>query len=90
MKNKFLSLLCLLLCLLAMPLLASGEAGDTVDYAASITLNMASETVKTEVTVKTFVDGDTTHFFVPETVMESGVLKARFLAINTPDTTGKI
>lgn len=90
MKNKFLSLLCLLLCLLAMPLLASGEAGDAVDYASSITLNMASETVKTEVTVKTFVDGDTTHFFVPESVMASGVLKARYLAINTPETTGKI
>jgi len=92
MKNKvqFLSLLCLLLCLLVQPVLASGEAGETVDYAGSITLNMASETVKTEVTVKTFVDGDTTHFFVPENVMESGVLKARYLAINTPETTGKI
>ena len=92
MKNKvqFLSLLCLLLCLLVQPVLASGEAGDIVDYAGSITLNMASETVKTEVTVKTFVDGDTTHFFVPENVMESGVLKARYLAINTPETTGKI
>lgn len=92
MRNKvqFLSLLCLLLCLLVQPWLASGEAGDTVDYASSITLNMASETVKTEVTVKTFVDGDTTHFFVPENVMESGVLKARYLAINTPETTGKI
>jgi len=92
MKNKvqFLSLLCLLLCLLVQPVLASGEAGETVDYAGSITLNMASETVKTEVTVKTFIDGDTTHFFVPENVMESGVLKARYLAINTPETTGKI
>ena len=82
--------MCLLLCLLAMPALASGEAGDTVDYAASITLSMASETVKTEVTVKTFVDGDTTHFYVPETMLEGGVLKARYLAINTPETTGKI
>jgi len=36
------------------------------------------------------VDGDTTHFYVPSSVMESGVLKARFLAINTPESTGKI
>ena len=61
-----------------------------VDYAGSIQLNMASETVKQEVTVKTFVDGDTVHFHVPSDVMETGVLKARFLAINTPESTGKI
>jgi len=42
------------------------------------------------VTVKTFIDGDTTHFFVPESVVETGVLKARYLAVNTPETTGKI
>ena len=51
---------------------------------------MNSETVKQEVTVRTFIDGDTVHFNVPETVMETGVLKARFLAINTPESTGKI
>ena len=63
---------------------------ETVDYAAQVRLDMSSETVKQEVTVKTFVDGDTVHFHVPETVMETGVLKARFLAINTPESTGKI
>jgi len=61
-----------------------------VDYAAQIALNMSSETVKQEVTVRTFIDGDTVHFNVPETVMETGVLKARFLAVNTPESTGKI
>ncbi len=60
------------------------------DYAASLELNMASFTAKQEVTVKNFVDGDTVHFNVPEEVMESGVLKARFLAVNTPESTGKI
>lgn len=63
---------------------------ESVDYASQIALNMHSETVKQEVTVKTYIDGDTVHFFVPETVMPSGVLKARFLAINTPESTGKI
>ena len=51
---------------------------------------MASETVKAEVTVKTFVDGDTTHFNVPSDVSESGVLRARYLAVNTPEITGKV
>lgn len=68
----------------------SQNLGEVVDYAASITLDMSSETVKQEVTIKTFVDGDTTHFYVPTSVKESGVLKARYLAINTPESTGKI
>ena len=50
----------------------------------------ASDTLKQEVTVKSFIDGDTTHFFVPEEVNPEGVLKARFLAVNTPESTGKI
>ena len=51
---------------------------------------MSSSTLKQEATVKTYVDGDTVHFYVPESVMPGGVLKARFLAINTPESTGKI
>lgn len=61
-----------------------------VDHAASIKLDMSSDTVKQEVTVKSFVDGDTTHFYVPESVSVGGVLKARYLAVNTPESTGKI
>ena len=61
-----------------------------VDYAGSLELNMDSDTAKLEVTVKTFVDGDTVHFHVGEDVMADGILKARFLAINTPESTGKI
>lgn len=63
---------------------------ESIDYAASIPLDMESETVKQEVTIKAFVDGDTTHFYVPSTVAEGGVLKARYLAVNTPESTGKI
>ena len=61
-----------------------------VDYAGTVKLDMNSDTLKQEVTVKTFVDGDTTHFYVPTTLMETGVIKARYLAINTPESTGKI
>lgn len=63
---------------------------DIIDYAGTVKLDMSSSTLKQEVTVKTYVDGDTTHFNVPESVIEGGVLKARYLAINTPESTGKI
>ena len=63
---------------------------ETVDYAASVKLDMGSETVKEMVSVKMFIDGDTTHFYVPASVSGNGVLKARYLAINTPESTGKI
>ena len=69
---------------------APAETPDPVDYAASLKLDMSTATVKAEATVKTYIDGDTTHFHVPEEVMKNGVLKARFLAINTPESTGKI
>ena len=65
-------------------------AMETVDYAASVKLDMSSETAKQAVTVKMFIDGDTTHFYVPTSVSGNGVLKARYLAINTPESTGKI
>lgn len=60
------------------------------DFAAELTLDMSSETVKQEVTVKTYVDGDTTHFDVPRELVENGILKARYLAVDTPESTGKI
>ena len=50
----------------------------------------SADTLKQAVTVKSFIDGDTTHFFVPGEVNPEGVLKARFLAVNTPESTGKI
>ena len=84
-----LCLLCMLLCALA-PASAQAEQAEFIDYVSQLDFNRGSETVKTEVTVKTFVDGDTVHFHVDEQIVESGVLKARFLAVNTPECTGKI
>ena len=81
-------LACMLLC--ALVTFAQAEQAEFTDYVSQLAFNRASETVKAEVTVKTFVDGDTVHFYVDEQVCESGVLKARFLAINTPESTGKI
>ena len=85
----FLCILCMLLCALA-PASAQAEQAEFIDYVSQLDFNRGSETVKAEVTVKTFVDGDTVHFHVDEQIVESGVLKARFLAINTPECTGKI
>ncbi len=72
-----------------------------VDYVANVKLDMNSDRVRTEATVKSetrhgetvftgFVDGDTTHFEVPTSVSRSGILKARYIAINTPESTGQI
>ena len=68
---------------------ASGQV-EHVDYVASLTLDMTTPTAKQEVTVKTFIDGDTTHFNFPGGNFPNGVLKERYLAVNTPESTGKI
>lgn len=91
-KRLALVLAVLLCCWAAIPICAQAQTvEDTeIDYAASVQLNWQSETMKQQVTVVSFVDGDTTHFSVPEDVVAGGVLKARYLAINTPESTGKI
>lgn len=67
----------------------AAAASESIDYAASVKPS-GVDTAKQEVTVKSFVDGDTVHFLVPESIMPSGVLKARFIGIDTPESTGKI
>ncbi len=66
------------------------EESGHVDYASELKLDMDSDSLKQEVSVHIYIDGDTTHFNVPESVMEGGILKARYLAINTPESTGRI
>lgn len=103
MKNKLKLLsFVLVIALIASVLIScAGNNGETTDnpkppediskdYTSALKLDMSSATLKQEVTVKTFIDGDTTHFYVPTTVSDTGVLKARYLAINTPESTGKI
>lgn len=66
---------------------------EDTDYAAAVALDMNSETAKIELGadgVHLFVDGDTTHFNVPKSIVPTGILKARYIAINTPESTGKI
>jgi micrococcal nuclease len=75
-----------------------------VDYAAQLKLDLKSPSLKWEVKnattdVKNYIDGDTTHFYInssgningiSQTPGIDGVLKARYLGINTPESTGKI
>ena len=61
-----------------------------VNYVEQVKLDMNSSTMKQEVTMKMHIDGDTTHFYVPTSIDVNGYIKARYLAINTPESTGKI
>ncbi len=64
-----------------------------VDYVSQVKLNMNSPTAKIEIPasgIRQFIDGDTTHFNVPTSISKNGILKARYLAINTPESTGQI
>lgn len=61
-----------------------------IDYAGSVTLDFTTESLKEEVSVKLFVDGDTTHFNISNSFFEGSLLKARYLAVNTPESTGKV
>ncbi len=72
-----------------------------VDYVSMLKLDMTSNTKKQEVEVKLFIDGDTTHFNPVKNstltgyneedfAATNGVIKARYLAVNTPESTGDV
>ena len=62
-----------------------------IDYAATVQPGDDSVSVKQVVKgVHAYIDGDTTHFDVKTLVNNSDVVKARYLAVNTPESTGKI
>ncbi len=62
-----------------------------VDYVGQTKLDMTSDSLKIEATVKSYIDGDTTHFYVtPSTEFPEGIVKARYLAIDTPESTGRL
>lgn len=94
MKLRLIALLTLLCMLLTCAVACGEDSGDTgnefVDYVAQVKLDMNSDTLKQEVTVKGYVDGDTTHFYVPTEIRDTGILKARYLGVNTPESTGQI
>ncbi|MBQ4112340.1 MAG: thermonuclease family protein [Clostridia bacterium] len=66
------------------------ENKEFVDYASTVKFDPNSGRASATVTVKTFVDGDTTHFNINHPAFDGGLLKARYLGINTPESTGQI
>ena len=74
------------------PTESSSPVIEEVDYAGQVNLDMNSaETFKEEVTVKSYIDGDTTHFYVEKSAdFPEGIIKARYLAIDTPESTGRL
>ena len=61
-----------------------------IDYAEQVKFDPNSGRVSANVTVHAAIDGDTTHFNVPTSIVSTGILKARYLGINTPESTGVI
>lgn len=65
-----------------------------VDYVKETKLDLADTSkIYTEVKVKAYVDGDTTHFVpvtTPAVWIEEEYLKARYNSIDTPESTGKV
>ena len=96
----FLSVLCAVA--MTLPLVSFVGCGDShVDYVKDLRLDFSTSTKKQEVTVRNYIDGDTTHFdpVKNSTVANNpssdfaetqGYIKARYLAINTPESTGSI
>lgn len=63
---------------------------EEIDYVGNLKLEMDSESKKAKVTVKQTVDGDTVHFNIDDPSFDGSVIKARFLAVNTPESTGQV
>ncbi len=89
--------LCLLICVLSLAVISCQKTEEpqqpevpNVDYVGELKLDMSSTSVKQKVTVKGYIDGDTTHFHLTTPIDGKNVLKARYLAVNTPESTGKI
>ncbi|MBR1974951.1 MAG: thermonuclease family protein [Clostridia bacterium] len=90
MKKRILSFLLIIGMILGVTAGCDKKEEKAIDYAAQVKLDMSSNSIKEEVTVSAYIDGDTTHFKVPTSIVDTGVLKARYLAVNTPESTGKI
>jgi len=63
---------------------------EPIDYASQVKFDPKSGKAWAEVEVKSYIDGDTTHFYIDKEYISEGFLKARYLGINTPESTGVI
>ena len=63
-----------------------------IDYVDQLKLDLTSgrKTYEVKWGDRSHIDGDTTHFDVPRDFDSAGIVKARYLAIDTPESTGQI
>ena len=61
-----------------------------VDYASQLKFDPDSGRLWAYATVVSYIDGDTTHFDVDKSIIADDHVKARYLGINTPESTGVI
>ncbi|MBQ3058227.1 MAG: thermonuclease family protein [Clostridia bacterium] len=95
---KKISAIVLLICVVLTSLVACGDKpagngggkGDFIDYASQVKLDLNGANKTVEVKVKQLIDGDTTHFYIDDSSFDGDVIKARYLAVNTPESTGQI
>ena len=91
MRRSHLTLVFLCLILPALCLWSAGSrAEEPQDCAAAVQPAAPGRTAQLTVRVRTFIDGDTAHFDAPDGPSPDGVFRARFLACNTPEFTGRI
>ena len=61
-----------------------------IDYASQVKFDPDSGRLWAYATVVSYIDGDTTHFEVDKSIIADDHVKARYLGINTPESTGVI
>ncbi len=69
---------------------AGKELEPWVDYVSQVKLDMNTSSKKLEVEVYNYVDGDTTHVCPVGSTSLADVMKIRYIAVNTPESTGQI
>lgn len=69
---------------------AGKELEPWVDYVSQVKLDMNTSSKKLEVKVYNYVDGDTTHVLPIDSNSLADVMKIRYIAVNTPESTGQI
>ena len=69
---------------------STSSTPEFVDYVSNFKLDMNSSRKRIEATVHSFIDGDTVHFNADDPAFDKGIAKARFLGVNTPESTGQV
>ncbi len=88
--KKFIKLLFSLLLVIGLASCGDTTPPGPVDYVSEFKLDTTSSRKRLEVTVYNYIDGDTVHFNADDPAFENGIAKARFLGVNTPESTGQV